>query len=94
VSPLERVFTLEIEFYRRLRTQVPGISDARSIHTSYALTSGYEHLIRNIGKVTAVEIDRMRERFTLTSDVRDVVAARDSLCRLLGREKEAQTQEI
>lgn len=40
VSPLEKLFCLELEFYRRLRTQAPGTADAHSLHTSYALQAG------------------------------------------------------
>ena len=45
MTPLERLFLLEVEFHRRLRTQAPGTADASSLHTSYALQSGYEPLI-------------------------------------------------
>ena len=51
MSPLEQLFRLEIEFHHRLRTLAPGSGDASSLHTSYALQSGYEHLIRAVGPV-------------------------------------------
>ncbi len=40
MSPLERLFRLEIEFHRRLRTEAAGSGDASSLHTSYALQMG------------------------------------------------------
>ena len=82
--PLEKLFRLEIEFHRRLRTQAPGTADARALHTSYALQSGYEPLLKQFGRVTAQDIDFLAERFHLAGDARDVLAARDSLTRLLG----------
>jgi hypothetical protein len=84
MPPLERLFRLEIEFHRRLRTQAPGTEDARALHTSYALQSGYEPLIRSIGTVTVQDIDRLRARLALAGDARDTLAARDSLVQLLG----------
>jgi hypothetical protein len=84
MSPLEKLFRLEIEFHRRLRTQAPGTADARALHTSYALQSGYEPLMRASGPVTAQDIDQLRDRLTLAADARDLLAARDSLKQLLG----------
>jgi hypothetical protein len=84
VSPLEKLFRLELEFHRRLRTQAPGTADASSLHTSYALQTGYEQLIPVIGTVTARQIEQLRERFTLAGDTHDLLAARDSLKQLLG----------
>ena len=84
MSPLEMLFRLEIEFHRRLRTAAPGTAEARSLHTSYALQSGYEQLIRAVGTVTAWQIDQLRERLTLAGDTRDLLAARDSLQQFLG----------
>jgi hypothetical protein len=40
--------------------------------------------IREIGGVTAREIETLREKFTLARDARDVLAARDSVKPLLG----------
>jgi hypothetical protein len=84
VSPLEKLFRLELEFHRRLRTQAPGTVDAGSLHTSYALQTGYEQLIPAVGVVTARQIEQLRERFTLAGDTRDLLAARDSLKQLIG----------
>jgi hypothetical protein len=84
VPPLEMLFRLEIEFHRRLRTTAPGTAEASSLHTSYALQSGYEQLIPAVGTITARQIEQLRERFTLAGDTRDVLAARDSLKQLLG----------
>jgi hypothetical protein len=84
MAPLEKLYRLEIEFHRRLRTQAPGTADARALHTSYALQSGYEPLLRALGPVTAGEIDQLRGRLALAADARDLLAARDSLKHLLG----------
>jgi hypothetical protein len=84
VSPLEQLFRLEIEFHRRLRTAAPGTADASSLHTSFALQTGYEQLIRATESVTAQEIESLRERFVLAGDTRDLLAARDSLKAILG----------
>ena len=84
MSPLEQLFRLEVEFHRRLRTEAPGTGDAASLHTSFALQTGYEPLLRSIGPATLQDIETLRERLTLTADPRDILAARDSLKQLLG----------
>jgi hypothetical protein len=84
MAPLEKLYRLELEFHRRLRTQAPGTADPRALHTSYALQSGYEPLLRALGPVTAGEVDRMRERLAPAADARDLLAARDSVELLLG----------
>jgi hypothetical protein len=84
VSPLEQLFRLEIDFHHRLRTQALGTADTSSLHTSYALQSGYEQLMGAIGPVTARDLKTLRERLTLAADARDVLKAHDSLKRLLG----------
>jgi hypothetical protein len=84
MPPLERLFRLEIEFHRRLRTQAPGTVDAGALHTSYALQAGYEPLIGAVGAVNAGDLDRLRVRLATAGDPRDVLAARDSLKRLVG----------
>jgi hypothetical protein len=84
MPPLEKLFRLEIEFHRRLRTQAPGTPDARALHTSYALQAGYEQLIRAAGTVTGQDIEQLQTRLTLAADTRDLLAARDSLKQLLG----------
>jgi len=84
VSPLEKLFRLEIEFHRRLRTAAPGTIDASSLHTNYAPQTGYEQLFRAIGTVSAQDIETLRERFALAGDARDLLTARDSLKQLLG----------
>jgi hypothetical protein len=50
MSPLERLFALEIEFHRRLRQEAPGTADPAALHTSYALQAGYEPLLRGLGE--------------------------------------------
>jgi hypothetical protein len=84
MSPLEQLFTLEIEFHRKLRSEAPGTANAAAVHTSYALQSGYEPLLRQTGRVTAADIKRLVDRFIVAGDARDVLKARDSLTRLLG----------
>ena len=84
MPPLEQFFALEIEYHRKRRCEAPGTADATALHTSYALQSGYEPLLKRIGRVTAQDIERMGERHALAGDARDVLAARDSLIRLLG----------
>ena len=84
MAPLHQLFALEIEFHRKLRCEAPGTQDATALHTSYALQCGYEPLLKRIGRVTAQDIERMSERLALAGDARDVLAARDSLIRLLG----------
>ena len=82
--PLERLFRLEIEFHRRLRTEATGTVDARALHTSYALQSGYEPLMRATGTVSVRDIESLHARLTMAGDARDVLAARDSLSQLFG----------
>jgi hypothetical protein len=84
MPPLERLFLLEVEFYRRLRTQAPGTADSGGVHTSYALQCGYEPLLHQIHAATAHAVEQLRNRHTLTGDARDILAARDSLKHLLG----------
>jgi hypothetical protein len=84
MSPLKRLFALEIEFQRRLRCEAPGTADATALHTSYALQAGYEPLLRGVRPVTAEDIGRLANRLLMTVDARDVLAARDSLTRILG----------
>ena len=84
MAPLETLFALEIEFHRKLRQEAPGTADTAALHTSYALQSGYEPLLRRIGAVTAHDIERLAERFMAAGDTRDVLSARDSVAGLLG----------
>ena len=53
------------------------------LHTSYALQSGYDQLIRDIGVVAEQEIRQLRERLLTAGVVRDTIAARDSPKQLL-----------
>ena len=84
MTPLEQLFALEVEFYRRLRMDAGGTVDASSPHTSYALQAGYEGLIPAVGVVSVRDIDKLRERLVLRGDPRDVLRARDSMIRILG----------
>ncbi|MGA2702406.1 MAG: hypothetical protein ABSH35_15095 [Isosphaeraceae bacterium] len=84
MAPLDQLFALEVEFHRRLRTEAPGTGDAAAIHTSYALQSGYEQLLKRVGRVTGPDIEALRERLSLAGDARDVLNARDSAMKILG----------
>jgi len=84
MTPLERLFRLEVEFHRRLRTLAPGTADARALHTSYALQAGYESLIRAAGGVSVQEVERLHARLATVGDPRDLLAACDSLKQVLG----------
>jgi hypothetical protein len=83
MTPLENLLALEVEFHRRLRAESPGPGDTRALHTSYALQSGYERLIHQVGRVTVGDLETLVERFLLAADPRDVHAARDSIRRVL-----------
>jgi hypothetical protein len=84
MTPHQRLYRLEIEFHRRLRTEAPGTADARGLHTSYALQSSYEPLLRAAGAATARDLEHLHDRLTLAGDPRHVLSARDSLKQLLG----------
>ena len=84
MPPLEKLFLLEVEFHRLLRTQAPGTADPSGLHTSYALQSGYEPLIRAAGTVTGHDIELIKQRHALAGDPRDILAARDTLKQALG----------
>ena len=61
-----------------------GAAEVAGLHTSYALQSGYDSLLRSIGTVTVPELQTLSHRFLLVSDLRDVVSARQSLTWMLG----------
>jgi len=84
MNALERLFLLEVDFHRQLRTQALGKAAVDGLRTSYALQCGYEGLIRDVGSITVKDIEKLRERLTMVGDPRDVLAARDSLMQLLG----------
>ena len=85
MSPLEQLFGLEVEFHRRLRTEAPGTGDAATIHTSYALQSGYEQLLKRVGgSVTELDVDAVRERLLMAGDERDMLKTRNSVMGILG----------
>ena len=84
MKALEQLFLLEVEFHRRLRTEGLGRDGANGVHTSYALQCGYEGLVEAVGAPSARDIELLRERLALAGDLRDVLAARDSVMQLLG----------
>jgi len=83
MTPLERLFRLEIEYRRILRCDAPGTPEAAAPHTSFALQHGYDELLRSVGKVTTTQLKRMAGELLTLGDPRDVRAAEDSLMRLL-----------
>ena len=84
MPPLERLFLLEVEFYRRLRSEANETPDTGGLHTSYALQTGYEPLLKSVGPVAAGNIETLTQRLALAGDTRDVLKARDSVMGLLG----------
>jgi hypothetical protein len=84
MSPLEKLFRLEIDFHHQLRCLAPNERDTSAVHTSYALQNGYESLLRQLDRVTNQEVEILRHLLTPIADVRDVRAARDSLKHVLG----------
>jgi hypothetical protein len=83
MTPLERLFRLEIEYRRILRSDAPGTPEAFAPHTSYALQNGYDALIRGVGNVTTTQLKRMACELLTLGDPQDVRAAEESLIRLL-----------
>jgi hypothetical protein len=83
MSVLERLYGLEIEFYRRFRVETIDAMEAAAVHTSYALQHGYEPLLRTIGTVDSSALTKAKERLMGTSDPRDVQAAYRSLENLI-----------
>ena len=57
---------------------------AAAAHTSFALSHGYEALIRAARGVTAHDVERLKEQHAMIGDPRDVLAARDTVKSLLG----------
>jgi hypothetical protein len=84
MAPLEQLFALELDFHRRMRQVAVSADDGVALHTSFALQSGYEPLLRALGRVTIGDVERVAVRYNRSGDVRDVVRARDSLAGLLG----------
>ena len=85
LEPLERLFRLEIDFHHRLHTLAPDTPDRGSVHTSFAIQCGYEPLIRSLGTVTARDVHTVQQRLLQDNvNVRDILAARDSVNQLLG----------
>ncbi len=84
MSPLERLFLLEIDYHARLRAYGRTAAEADGIRASYALQCGYEDLIRSAGHVAACDVDALCGRLRQQADVRDVLAARQTVTQLLG----------
>lgn len=84
MTPLERLFVLEVEYHRILRRDAPGTPPAAAPHISYALQHGYETLLRVVAPSSIGEVDSLLNRPGMAGDGRDVLAARDSLVLLLG----------
>jgi hypothetical protein len=85
MTPLEQLFALEIEFHRKLRCEATGTPEVAALHASYARQAGYQQLIAQLGNgVTFQAIERLRAKHGRAGDVRDALAARDSLACVLG----------
>jgi hypothetical protein len=85
MTSLEQLFALEVEFHRRLRCEAAGKQDVAALHAAYAQKSGYKPLIAQLsGCTTFDDIERLRAKHDIAGDVRDVLAARDSVTCLLG----------
>jgi hypothetical protein len=87
VNPaLERLFLFEVEFHRHLRETHAPFVEAKAIHTSWALESGYERLMAEAAPVSTSEVEKLAQRHLCAGDPRDILAARDSVQGLLCRE--------
>jgi hypothetical protein len=84
MSPLERLFSLEVEFYRRVRTIAASHEEEAAVHTSFALQNGYDLLLQAAGRVTGTEVEALKVKHLVAKDARDVLAAGDSVKQLLG----------
>ena len=84
MPPLERLFLLEVEYNRRLRSEANEPIDTGGVHTSYALQAGYELLLKSVGPVAAGNIETLTHMLARAGDTRDVLKARDSVMGLLG----------
>jgi hypothetical protein len=84
MPPLERLFRLEVQFHERLRAGGTDAAQGSGTHTSWALQAGYEQLIKEVGRVDAAEVVKLTNKMLAAADPRDVLAARDSVMRLLG----------
>ena len=51
MSVIDRLYRLEIEFHRLFRAEGVNAVEVAGVHTSYALQSNYEPLLRTIGVV-------------------------------------------
>jgi hypothetical protein len=83
MSVLERLYRLEIEFYRLFRVEAINAMEAASAHTSYALQHGYEPLLRTVGSVDSSSLTDTRDKLLGMGDPRDVQAAYHSLQNLV-----------
>jgi hypothetical protein len=83
MSVLERLYRLEIEFYRLFRVEAINAMEAASVHTSYALQHGYEPLLRTVGSVDSSSLTDTRDQMLGMGDPRDVQAAYHSLQNLV-----------
>jgi hypothetical protein len=83
MSVLERLYRLEIEFYRLFRVEAINAMEAASVHTSYALQHGYEPLLRTVGSVESSSLTDTRDQMLGMGDPRDVQAAYHSLQNLV-----------
>lgn len=62
MSVLERLYSLEIEFYRLFRAETINAMEAAAVHTSYALQHGYEPLLYSVGTVDSSSLTDAKDR--------------------------------
>ena len=86
MAPLERFFVLEVEFHRKLRTVVAAdAADGGGAYTrAMRCSRGMSRSCGSVGRVTVRDIEQVAAQGARAADARDVLAARDSLTRLLG----------
>jgi hypothetical protein len=74
----------EIEYNRLARVAGLGSHERQRQHADFALRRNYEPLMAAAVGVDAAAVRRIAEQLLSAGDPRDVLAARDSLLRLLG----------
>ncbi len=77
MSPLEKLFRLEIEYHRRVRALASVITDDGSLHTSFALQTGYESLLASLGRSPPATWKLCAAACCWPPTPRDLLATRD-----------------
>ena len=81
---LNSLYLCEIEFHRLARSSGIGAHDRDQQHVQFAIRRGYEPLLSAVEGVSAAAARGYADRLLASADTRDVLAARDSVLRLLG----------